>query len=125
MLNEHSKVGIAQTVFYVPALASIIYLNFHHGFRERSWILLLIFSCSEYCRKRSITEYLHPHPSASCWWYHGDRISTRPQQCRSHHRNYYSTRSWGAASLDCDHEACKNSVRFVCSAGAGRREESR
>ena len=48
MLNAHAKVGIAQIVFYVPAIVVAIYLAFfRHGRPSMAWRLLLIFSLSE------------------------------------------------------------------------------
>lgn len=55
MLNDHSKVGIALIIFYVPAILLAAWLLFHrhaHGKgndRPRlAWIVLLIFSLSAF-----------------------------------------------------------------------------
>ena len=48
MLDAHAKIGIAQIVFYVPAIAVAKYLVlFRHGRPRMAWILLLVFSLSE------------------------------------------------------------------------------
>ena len=48
MLNAHAKIGIAQIVFYVPAIAIAVYLLFfRHGRPRMPWILLFVFSIGE------------------------------------------------------------------------------
>ena len=52
MLNEHSKVGIAQTVFYVPIVPLAIYLLYRNAGKSprMAWIPLVPFSLSKsYC----------------------------------------------------------------------------
>lgn len=48
MLNDHSKVSIAQIVFYVPAILVSLYLCYHHKRPRLSWMILLFFSLSTY-----------------------------------------------------------------------------
>ncbi|EAW19925.1 uncharacterized protein NFIA_095450 [Aspergillus fischeri NRRL 181] len=44
MLTDHSKVAIAQIVFYVPAIVAAAVLLFHrHGRPRQAWIILQVF----------------------------------------------------------------------------------
>ena len=45
MLNAHSRVGIAQIVFYAPVIALVTFLiALRHGRPRMAWVLLLLFS---------------------------------------------------------------------------------
>lgn len=48
MLNARAKLGIAEIVFYIPAIAVAAYLLFlRHGRPRMAWILLFVFSLSQ------------------------------------------------------------------------------
>lgn len=55
MLNDHSKVGIALIIFYIPAVLLAAWLLFHRHAKRKgqkcrprlAWIVLMIFSLSE------------------------------------------------------------------------------
>jgi hypothetical protein len=52
MLNEHSKVSIAQIVFYVPAVIAATMLLFFRravrGLPRYQWFVLVLFTLSTY-----------------------------------------------------------------------------
>ncbi|KAJ5364336.1 uncharacterized protein N7496_010049 [Penicillium cataractarum] len=55
MFNDHSKVSIAQIVFYFPAILISIYLAcYRHNRPRMSWIILLFFSLSTHHLQQSI-----------------------------------------------------------------------
>lgn len=48
MLTDHSKVAIAQIVFYIPAIVAAGVLLFHrHGRPRQAWIILQVFCLSK------------------------------------------------------------------------------
>lgn len=49
MINSHIALGIAQTVFYIPAVSVAIYLAMRHArSKQRMWWSLTLFSLSEF-----------------------------------------------------------------------------
>lgn len=51
MFNDHSKVSIAQIVFYIPAILVSLYLCYRHKRPRLSWMILLFFSLSTHYRQ--------------------------------------------------------------------------
>lgn len=58
MFNDHSKVSIAQIVFYVPAILVSLYLCYRHKRPRLSWMILLFFSLSTYYRQHLNKSYI-------------------------------------------------------------------
>lgn len=53
MLNVRTKLGIAEIVFYIPAIVVAAYLLFlRHGKPRMAWILLFVFSLSKTLKAR-------------------------------------------------------------------------
>jgi hypothetical protein len=49
MLDDHSKVSIAQILFYIPAIILSAYLAFHRHKRPRmTWLIILFFALSKF-----------------------------------------------------------------------------
>jgi len=49
MVNSHIALGIAQTVFYIPAVFVAIYLAIRHArSKQRMWWSLTLFTLSEF-----------------------------------------------------------------------------
>lgn len=47
MFDAHSKLGIAQIIFYIPVTILAIYLAFYRHNRPRmAWLILIFFSIS-------------------------------------------------------------------------------
>jgi hypothetical protein len=69
MLNEHSKVSIAQTVFYVPIVPLAIYLLYRNAGKDPEWRGFPLYPSRSVSLPVHIKfNFLQVH-SSSLWWH--------------------------------------------------------
>ena len=111
MWNSHSSVGLAQTIFYTPALLAAIILLFRRRYEKPKWqwVVLLIFSIGKTLQDWHCWNDNLIFGSPSYVWNSPNRI--RFQFCFGgvDYRHSYTSRSWRYSSPGCPDSAyCSN-----------------